>query len=257
MRPALDLLLQGAGDGARLLVEAPHQHGRPGARDGRAERPQLAGPAGELERAREQVRAALLVEAVLQAPGQQVPVTAGEPDGQQGGVGDVEDGLARSAPARDSAARAARVCGPARWAPPPEPPARSAGRASRPARRRRSRSLRGGRPRRCRGGPRWRVASASRSASSSNRWSAAIRPATIGRRARAEAARERDLRADREAEGRRPGAGARRPARRRFSRPLATGRSVSTAKLPVSETSSSSPRRHRRRHAVEAGSEVR
>ena len=82
-RPALDLAAQRLGDGAGLLVEAPHQHRRPGAGDRRAERAQLAGALGQLERAREQVRAALLVQAVLQAAREQIPVAAGEPERQQ------------------------------------------------------------------------------------------------------------------------------------------------------------------------------
>ena len=44
LRPALDLPRQRARHRAGLLVEAPHQHRRPGARDRRAERAELAGP---------------------------------------------------------------------------------------------------------------------------------------------------------------------------------------------------------------------
>ena len=177
LRPALDLLRQRARrrrPSARRST-TPARSGRPPRSSLRA--PPARGSAGELERAREQVRAALLVEPVLQAAREQVPVPACEPDGQQRGVGDVEDGLSIGTSA-GSAARAARV----------RTGSLGHDRQRLQAARRveprdlavgdRSRSPRAARRRRCRGGPRWRVASASRSASSSNRWSAAISPAT-------------------------------------------------------------------------------
>ena len=108
-RPAVDLGRERLGDRAGLLVEAPHQHRRPGAGDRRAERAQLARAREQLERAREQVRAALLVQAVVQPPREQVPVPAREPERQQRRVRDVEDRVLASAPRAGSAARAARV----------------------------------------------------------------------------------------------------------------------------------------------------
>src|SRR5439155_3469969 len=74
--PALDLGAQRVRDGARLLVEAPHQDRRARARDRGSERAQLARAQGQLERAREELAPALLVQPVLQAAPQQVPVAA-------------------------------------------------------------------------------------------------------------------------------------------------------------------------------------
>ena len=67
LRPALDLRPQRLHHDAGLLVEAPHQHRRTGAGDRGAERAQLPRAAGKLKGAREEVRAVLLVQAVVQA----------------------------------------------------------------------------------------------------------------------------------------------------------------------------------------------
>ena len=66
-RPAVDLRGERLGHGAGLLVEAPHQHGRAGAGDRRSQRPQLARARDQLERARKQAGAPLLVQPVVQA----------------------------------------------------------------------------------------------------------------------------------------------------------------------------------------------
>ena len=132
----------------------------------------------ELHRARVEVRAAGLVQAVAQAAGDEVEVAAAEAEHQQRRVGGVEDGVGqrhlggqrRRAPRGCARARA----GTTRTASSP------AGASKRVdlARRRRRRSRRAARRRRCRDGPRARWPAPSRSASSSNRWSAASRPAT-------------------------------------------------------------------------------
>ncbi len=75
-------------------------------------------------------------------------------------------------------------------------------------------------------------------------------------RAFAHAAGKRDVGLDAEGEAIRWVQALEGRARKRFSRPLGSGSSVSTAKLPVSSTSSVTCSAERRRHAVEAGSQV-
>ena len=95
--------LQRLGDGAGLLVEAPDEHGRPGAGDRRAERAELARRAA---RARTSAGTGARGAAGAGGPaarGEQVPVAAREPEREQRAVRDVEDRvgerhLARAAP---------------------------------------------------------------------------------------------------------------------------------------------------------------
>jgi chromosome partitioning protein len=112
LRPSLDLGPERFSDGARLLVEAPHEHGRAGAGDRRAERSKLSRAGGELERARIQVRAPALVQAVLQTACEQIPVAAREPEGKQGAVGDVEHRILHRHLRGQGGARGARADGP-------------------------------------------------------------------------------------------------------------------------------------------------
>ena len=103
--PAFGLRAQPRRDRAGALDVAPHEHGRSGAGDRRAERPEPARPLHELPRARVQVPAPRLVDAVLQTASDQVEVAASEPEHQQRGVRDVVDGLGDRDPGRQRVAR--------------------------------------------------------------------------------------------------------------------------------------------------------
>ena len=180
---------------AGLLVVAPHEHGRAGAGDRRAQRAELARPRDQLQRARVQVRRGGAGAGGRASPrGDQVPVArAPGPSASSDACGDVEDRVGQR---HLGGQRGARLGGAHRRR------AGTTSTASSPAggvearrlrRRRRSRSRRAARRRRCRGGPRARSASASTSASSSNRWSAASSPATIAAALEPEPARQRDV----------------------------------------------------------------
>src|ERR1700679_3908377 len=77
-RPALDLAAQRLDDSAGLLVKAPDEYGGTRAGDGCAQSAQLGRSPGQSVGTGEQVRAALLVQAVVQAARDQVPVAAGQ-----------------------------------------------------------------------------------------------------------------------------------------------------------------------------------
>ena len=127
---------------AGLLVEAPHEHRRSGAGDRRPERSELA-------RARRRARTSagtgrarwLLVQAVLQAAREQIPVAVAQAERQQGAVRDVEHGV-RERHLLRAAPRAPRACAPPARARRRAPRGRSAGRSGPPGRRRRPRSRR-------------------------------------------------------------------------------------------------------------------
>ena len=178
-RPALDLAAERLGDGAGLLVEAPHEHGRPGAGDRRPERAQLARAHGQLERAREQrARAAAGAGGPAGRARRRSQSPRASPSVSSGGVGDVEHGLLHRHLAR-AAPRARRAC-----APPRSGTTASASRPVGGSKRAACPSAQMTKPpcsaaATLSGWPSSSVASASRSASSSNMWSAAIRPATI------------------------------------------------------------------------------
>ena len=152
-------------------------------------------------------------------------------------MGDVEDGVSQRDLCGQRSARLARVHRLAR-APPRAPPGPSAAQSASPVRRRRSRSPRAAMRRRCPDGPR------ARSPAPAGRRPARTgdRPPSAPRRSPRRSSRGRPRAAI--CEGIlnvNSSAGCRRSNARtqRFSRPRATASSVSTAKLPVSSTSSS------------------
>src|SRR3954471_7031799 len=80
-------------EGAGLLPVAPEQHRRPGARDRRADRAQLARGAEQLHRAGIERGPARVMEAVGQAAGHEVEVAAREAQHEQRGVRGVVHGV--------------------------------------------------------------------------------------------------------------------------------------------------------------------
>src|SRR4051794_22387380 len=195
-------MAQGLDDAGGGLVGAPDEDGRAGAGDRRPQGAEGARAADELHRARVEVLAARLVQAVVEAAGDEVPVAARQAEDEQRAMGGVEHGVghrdlggqrrarglrahrrARHDDDRLQARRGGRAAGgvggppggggraPPAWrrgggskrvaspsAPMTKPPCSAAATLS--------------------GWPSSSLASASRSASSSKRWSAAIRPAT-------------------------------------------------------------------------------
>src|ERR1700722_9920729 len=109
--PTVDLGLERFDYGARVLVEAPYEHGGASAGDRRSERTELARAAGELIRAREQVRAAFLVQTVREAASDQIPIATSQPECEQRTMGDIEDGLLERHELRQRAARLAGAHG--------------------------------------------------------------------------------------------------------------------------------------------------
>ena len=83
--------------GAPARHRRTRAHTRPapwaGPRDRRAQRAQLRRASRQSQRARVEALAMRLVQAVVEPAGDQVPVAAHEPEHEQGGVGDVEDGV--------------------------------------------------------------------------------------------------------------------------------------------------------------------
>ena len=133
--------------------------------------------ADQLGRARVQVRAVGLVEAVVEPAGDQVEVAAREPErraARRGATLKTASAIGTSARQRRARLRGAHRLVRARRAP---PRARSGGRGAPPRRRRRRRSRRAAPRRRCRGGPRarWRARAGRRRARTSSRPPAARR----------------------------------------------------------------------------------
>ena len=92
----------------RRLVVAPHEHGRPGARDRRPQRAEVARAAHERHRLRIEVLAARLVQAIVEAAGDEVPVARGEAEDEQRPVRGVEDGVGHRDLGRQRRARRLR-----------------------------------------------------------------------------------------------------------------------------------------------------
>ncbi len=109
--PAVGELVQPLRHRAAGLEVAPHEHGRPGAGDRRAERAEVARLLHELPRARIEVGAARLVDAVAEPARDQVEVPAGQAEHEQRGVGDVEHGVRDRDPRRQRVARLRRAHG--------------------------------------------------------------------------------------------------------------------------------------------------
>ena len=238
-----------------LLVEAPHEHRRAGARDRRAQRPELASARGELDRSAGTARArrcSCRRSCRPRATRSQSPLA--RPSVSSARVGDVEDRLGERH-LRGSAARAARVC---------TASSGTTASASRPV----GASKRVARPSAhttkppysaaatLSGWPSSSLACASRSASSSNRWSAASSPATIAAalepRPPTSGISERILNV-------KPSAGRRRSNARtqRFSRPRLTADRSRRRSCPVSSTSSSRCRASAAAMQSKPGPEVR
>ena len=186
------LAAQRLDDPGGLLVVAPDEHRRARAGDRRAERAEVARAADEVHRARVEVLAARLVQAVVEPGRDEVPVAARQPEHQQRGVGGVEDRVAHRHLGGQRGARLLRAHGRVR-ARRARPRGRSAARSGARGRRRTRRTRPGSAAATLSGWPSSSVASASRSASSSKTWSAAMQARDVGGRARAQAARQRDV----------------------------------------------------------------
>ena len=219
------------------VVLAPDEHGRAGAGDRGAERAELRRAGGERHRLGVELRAARLVQAVGEPAGDEVEPALGQPEHEQRRVGDVEDRvghrhLGGQRGARLGGAHVAVRDDDHRLEPGGRVEALGAAAA------RRSRSRRAARRRRCRRGPRARPRAGGcrrRARRSSRRRAARRRRRRRSCRARRRAGCRSVMRNSKSSGDARRA----KPRTTRLRRSRAIERSVTTAKCPVSTTSTS------------------
>ena len=205
-------------------------------RSSRRARPARGARTDQRHRPRVEVLAARLVQAVVEAGRDEVPVPAREAEHQQRGVRDVEDRVAHRDLGRQRRARLLRPHGGVRHDE-RRPPGRSAARSGPPGRRRTRRTRPAARRRRCPDGPRAR----SRARAGRCRARRGGRPPAAPRRTPRRSTPARPTAGCRSAirnVKRSGGCSRAKPRTARLRRSRAICRSVSTAKRPVSSTSS-------------------